>query len=100
MSEDWIEAQVSTKVIFHLNALTVEELGTMHRRVLTRKQRIKLKRQRKPKQITSRKGRDSKEDHFMLSKIAVHLKTQMNHQMKKEPLNFCRWPRKSLKDSF
>ena len=86
MSEDWIKAQVSIKVSFHLNALTMEELGTMHQSVLTR---IRLKRQRKPKQITGRKGRDSIENHFMLSKIAVHLKTQMNPQMKKEPLNLC-----------
>ena len=87
MSEDWIEAQVSIKVNFHLNALTVAELGIMHLSVLIRKQRIGLKRQRKKK--TGRKGRDSIEDHFMLSKIAVHLKTQMNPQMKKEPLNLC-----------
>ena len=64
-------------------------VGTMHLSVLIRKQRIKLKRQRKPKQITGRKGRDSIENNFMLSKIAVHLKAHMNPQMKKEPLNLC-----------
>ena len=41
----------------------------------------------KTKQITGRKGRDSGENHFMLSKVAVLLKTQMNPQVKKEPLN-------------
>ena len=75
LSKDWIEAQVSIKVSFHLNDFTMEELGTMHQSVLTRKQIIGLKRQRKPKQITSRKGRDSIENHFMLRKIAVHPKS-------------------------
>ena len=78
MSENWIEAQANIKVNFHLNDLTVEELGTMLLSVLIRKQRITLKKQSKPKQITGRKGRDSGENHFMLSKIAVLLKTQMN----------------------
>ena len=67
----------------------MEELGTMHLSVIITKQRIILKRKSKPKQIAGRKGRDSIEVHFMLSKIAVHLKTQMNPQMKKEPLNLC-----------
>ena len=34
LSEDWIEAQASIKVNFLLNALAVEELGTMHLSVL------------------------------------------------------------------
>ena len=86
MSEDWIEAQVSIKISFHLNALIMEELGTMHQIFLTR---IGLKRQIKPKQITGRKGRDSIENYSMLSKIAVLLKTRMNPQMNKKPLNLC-----------
>ena len=88
LSENWIAAQASIKVNFHLNSLTMEELDAMLLSVLIRKQRIRLKNQRKPYQRMGRKGRDSIENHFMLSKIAVHLKTQMNPQMKKEPLNF------------
>ena len=65
----------------------MEELDIMLISVLIRRQRIKLKRQRKPYQRTGRKGIDTGENHFMLSKIAVHLKTQMKPQMKKEPLN-------------
>ena len=87
MLEDWIKGQENIKVNFHLNSLTVEELGTMHLSVLIRKKIIRLKKQRKPKQITSRKGRDSIENHFMLNKTAVHLEAQMNPPMKKEPLN-------------
>ena len=89
MSKYWIEAQATINVNFHLNALTVEELGTMYLSVLLRKQRISVKRQRKPKQIIGKKGIYSIENHFMLSKITVHLKTQMNPQMKKKPLNLC-----------
>ena len=48
LSENWIEAQVNINVNFHLNDLTMEELGTMHLSALIRKQRIKLKKQRKP----------------------------------------------------
>ena len=87
MSEDWIEAQAIIKVKFHLNALTMEDLDTAHLSVLIRRQRIRLKRQRKPYQRTGRKGIDTKENNFMLSKIVVHLKTQMKPQMKKETLN-------------
>ena len=73
MSEDWKEAQESIKVKFHLNALTVEDLDTTHLSVLIRRQRIRLKNQRKPYQRTGRKGRDSIENHFMLSKIAKEM---------------------------
>ena len=59
LSEDWKEAQASIKVNFHLNALTVEELDTTHLSVLIRKQRITLKKQSKPKQVTGRKERIS-----------------------------------------
>ena len=88
-SEYWIEAQVITKVKFHLSALIVVEWGTMLQNVPIRELRTNHKRQRKPKQITGIKGRDLIENRFMLSKIAVHLKAQMNPQMKKEPLNLC-----------
>ena len=87
LSENWIEAQASIKVNFHLNALTVEELDTTHLSVLIRRQRIRLKRQRKPYQRTGRKGIDTGENHFMLSKTIVHLNAQMNPPMKREPLN-------------
>ena len=72
LSGNWVEAQVNIKVNFHLNALTMEELDTMLLSVLVRKQRIKVKNQRKPYQ---RKGRDSIESISMLNKIVVHLRT-------------------------
>ena len=89
LSGNWIEAQVNIKEKFHLNSLTVEDLDTMLLSVLIRKQRIRLKNQRKPYQRIDIKGRDSIEILSMLNKIAVHLKTQMNPQVRKEPLNSC-----------
>ena len=87
MLGNWIEAQVNIKVNFHLNALTLEDLDTMLLSVLIRKLGIRLKNQRKPYQKTGRKGRDSIENPSMLSKIVVHLKTQLNSQVKKEHMN-------------
>ena len=55
--------------------------------VLIRKQGIRLKNKRKRYQRTGRKERNSIENLSILNKIAVHLKTQMNPQVKKEPLN-------------
>ena len=65
----------------------MEELDTMLLSALIRKQRIRLKNQRKPCQKTGSKGRDSIENIFMLSKTTVHLKAQMNPRMKREPMN-------------
>ena len=66
----------------------MEELDTMLLSVLIRKLGIRLKNQRKLYQRIGRKERNSIENLSMLNKTAVHLKTQMNPQVKKEPLNF------------
>ena len=66
----------------------MEELDTMLLSVLIRKQGIRLKNQRKLHQITGKKERNSIENISMLNKTTVHLKTQMNPQVKKEHLNF------------
>ena len=87
-SRNWTEPQVNIKVKFHSNALTMEELDTMLLSVLIRKQGIRLMNQRKLHQRTGRKERNSIENLTMFNKTAVHLKTQMNPQVKKEPLNF------------
>ena len=87
MLGSWIKAQVSIKVNFHLNVSIVEELDTMLLSVLIRKQRIRLRNQRRLYLTTSRKGRDSIEKFSMISKIAVHQKTQLNFQVKKEHQN-------------
>ena len=87
LSRNWIEVQENTKVNFLSNALTVEELDTMLLSVLIRKQGIGLKNQRKLHQRTSKKERNSIENPSMLNKTTVHLKTQMNPKVKKEPMN-------------
>ena len=48
----------------------------------------KVRNQRKIHKKTGKKERNSVENPSMLNKTAVHLKTQMDPQVKKEPLNF------------
>ena len=86
-SEDYIEAQASIKVKFHLNALTMEEWGTMHLNVLIRKWRISQEGKRKPISAASQKGTDLIEDLFMFNKTVVHLRAQMTPPMKREHQN-------------
>ena len=88
LSRNWIEAQVNIKVNFHSNALTVEYLDTMLLSFLIRKQGIRIMNQRKIHQRTGRKEINLVENPSMLNKTTVHLKTQMNPQVKKKPLNF------------
>ena len=88
LSRNGIEAQVNTKVNFLSNSLTMEELDTMLLSVLIRKQGIRLMNQRKLHQRTGRKEINSIENLIMFNKTTMHLKTQMNPQVNKEPLNF------------
>ena len=73
MSRNWIDAQVNTKVNSPSNDLTVEEWDTMLLSVLTRKQGIKLKSQRKINQRTGRRERSLEENLSMLKKTEIDM---------------------------
>ena len=88
MSEDWIEAQASIKVKFHLNALTMEEWVNMLQNIPIREKRTNHKRQRK-KINTWKKGKRFNRKSFYAHQDRSASETQMNPQMKKEPLNLC-----------
>ena len=53
-----------------------------------KKVRSQAQESEKTHQRTGRKERNSAENPFMITKTAMHLKTQMNPQVKKEPQNF------------